>query len=696
MKSIGQPVNRFEGIAKVTGSARYAADYHFNHLAYGVVITSTIASGRILKIDTHAVEHRAGVLTVMSHLNAPEVPGMGNPGFKPFQEDKIYYNHQPVALVIATTLEEARYAASLVDIKYEKAVHHTSLDEQLIQAVTPERSADYSRGDILAWKSAAVKIEQEYETPYQVHNSMEPHATTAYWEGDDTLHIFNKTQGVKITRQQFARYFNLKEENVKVNAPFVGGAFGGASRTGPQELAAVMGAKKTGRPVQVALQRDQLFNMIGYRPHSKQIFAIGADTDGTLTGIRHEAWGVTSQYDQFTERILEPTKSLYNCSNLDTMYKLVALNMGTPCPTRGPGETSGSFAMESAMDELAYALKMDPIELRLKNFANIDLLNNKPWASNHLKECYQTGAKAFGWEKRNPQPRSMEKDGMLVGQGMSTGIYKSERAPASASITITDEGQAIIRCSAADTGPGSITILTQIAADALELPADNVAIEWANADLPEVPPQYASHSTTSSGSAVHDAAVALKQKFKQLQQTDKTPDYIAILKQHNLPELEVTVNSRPSAENIKYSGKSFAAHFVEVLIHPLTGQVKVNRVVCAVDAGRIMNHKTGRSQVLGSVVWGIGIALMEEGIVDHRYGRYVNNNLADYHLPVTADIPEIDVHFIDKPDPVIDPMGAKGLGEIGLIGFTAAIANAVYHATGKRIRKLPITPDKLL
>ena len=690
MKSIGQLQNRFEGFAKVTGTARYAADYHFNHLTYGVLVTSTITRGRILEIDTRAAEQRAGVLAVISHLNAPAIVSSGN---EPFQNDKIRFNMQPVALVIAETLEEAKYAASLINIKYEEETHHTSLDEQITHAVTPERSSDYSRGDTNAWKTAAVKIQEEYETPYQVHNQIEPHAATAYWEGDDKLHIFNKTQGVKITQQEFANYFNLKEENVKVNAPYVGGAFGGASRMGPQEMAAVMGAKKVGRPVQVALQRDQVFNMVGYRPHSKQTFAIGANTDGTIVGIHHEAWGTTSQFGQFTERILEPTKSLYKTDNLSAIYKLVKLDMSTPSPTRGPGETSGSFAMESAMDELAYALKMDPLELRLKNFTDTDPLKNKPWSSNHLKECYTTGAKRFGWNNRHPQPRSMNKDGMLLGMGMSAGIYKAERAPASASITMSDNGHAVIRCSVADTGPGSITILTQIAADALELPVDKITIEWANSDLPEAPGQYASHTTASTGSAVHDAGIALREKFRQLSQTN---DYAAILKQHNLPEMEVTVNSRPSPENQQYSGKSFAAHFVEVLVHPLTGQVRVSRVVSVVDAGRIMNGKTGRSQVLGSVVWGIGIALMEEGIVDHRYGRYINNNLADYHLPVNADIPEIDVHFIDKADTIIDPMGAKGLGEIGLIGFTAAIANAVYHATGKRIRKLPITPDKLL
>jgi xanthine dehydrogenase YagR molybdenum-binding subunit len=646
----------------------------------------------------------------MSHLNAPNVPGYGhNPmsaipifsgkEFKPFLDNRIHFNSQPVALVIANTLEQAQYAASMVKIKYQADKHHTNIHDQLSEAITPDKPSDYTRGEADAWKSAPVRVEQEYQTPLQVHNPMEPHATTAYWEGNDKLFIYNKSQGVKTTRQQFAKYFNLKEENVKVYSPFVGGAFGSSSRMWPQEMAAVMGAKKVGRPVKVALERIQVFNMVGYRPYSIQKYAIGANRDGTLVGISHEAFGSTSQYEQFTERILEPTKSMYNCANVDTNYKLVPLDMSTPCPTRGPGETSGSFAMESAMDELAYALKIDPLALRLKNFAGTDPLNNLPWSSNYLKECYETGATKFGWHKRNPVPRSMRNGQMLTGMGMSTGIYKAERAPASASVKMLANGKVLIRCSVADTGPGSVTIMTQIAADALGIPAGQVQIEWADADFPFAPPQYGSHTTASTGSAVYDASLALKQKFvalAQIQTPNANVEYINILKQHQLPELEATIESKPGPEKEKYSGKSFSVHFVEVRVHPFTGEVKVTRVVSAIDSGRVMNHKTARSQVLGAITWGIGIALMEEGIVDHRYGRYVNNNLADYHVPVNADMPAIEVHFIDKADPVVDPMGAKGLGEIGLIGFTAAVTNAVYHATGKRIRRLPITPDKLI
>jgi xanthine dehydrogenase YagR molybdenum-binding subunit len=709
-KSVGKPIDRIEALEKVNGSAKYAADYQFKDLAYGVVVTTTISKGTIVEINSKAAEQVPGVLTVMSHLNAPEVPGYKeNPmsgipifagkEFKPFLDDKVHYNLQPAALVIAETLEAAQHAASLVRIKYQVLAHQTDIEKNLVTAITPEKPSDYSRGQGDAWKQAPFQVAATYHTQIQVHNSMEPHATTAYWLNDQMLYIHNKTQSVKTTRQQFAKYFDLKEENVKVHSPYVGGAFGSASRMWPQEMAAVMGAKKVGRPVQVALQRSQVFNMVGYRPRSIQKYAIGAFADGRISGIEHDAYGSTSQYEQFIERILEPTKSMYSTENVQTSYKLVPLDMSTPCPARGPGETSGSFAMESAIDELSYALKMDPLALRLKNFNAIDPLKNLPWSSNYLKECYDVGAKKFGWDKRNPVSGSMRNGNLLVGWGMAAGIYKAERTEAAATIRIFADGHALVQCSVADTGPGSATILTQIAADALSIAVDSVRIHWADADLPEAPPQYGSHTTASTGSAVHDSAVALKDKFRVLAKTTDQAgslDYSLILKRNSLHELEASASSKPGAEKEQYSGKSFCANFVEVQINPLTFETRVTRVVSAVDAGKIMNEKTARSQVYGSVVWGIGLALMEEGIVDHRYGRYVNNNLADYHVPVNADIPEIDVHFIDREDSFLNPLGAKGLGEIALIGFTAAVANAVYHATGKRIRNLPITLDKLL
>lgn len=709
-KSVGKPVDRIEARAKVSGAAQYAADYSYKDLAYGVMVTTTISKGFIVAIDTEAADRVPGVLTVMSHLNAPEVPGYKeNPmsgipifagrEFKPFLNNKVHFNLQPAALVIAETLEQAQHAASLVKISYKALPHQTDMEKHLAAAVTPEKPSDYARGQAEGWKLGQVQVQNTYKTPIQVHNPMEPHATTAYWPNDQTLLIHNKTQSVKTTRQQFAKYFNLKDENIKVFSPYVGGAFGSASRMWPQEMAAVMGAKKVGRPVQVALQRSQVFNMVGYRPRSIQSYGLGAGTDGTLTGIRQDALGSTSQYEQFMERILEPTKSMYSCANVQTSYKLVPLDMSTPCPARGPGETSGSFAMESAIDELAYALKMDPLALRRKNFNTVDPLKNLPWSSNYLLECYDIGAAKFGWAERNPVPGSMRKGSLLMGWGMAAGIYKSERTEAAASVRVFADGQALVQCSVADTGPGSATILTQIAADALEIPVSKVNIHWADADLPEAPPQYGSHTTASTGAAVHDAALKLKSKFHvlgKLADSLELIDYPGILKHNALPELEATASSKPGAEKEQYSGKAFCANFVEVTVNPLTFETRVTRVVSAVDAGKIMNEKTARGQVYGSIVWGIGLALMEEGIIDHRYGRYVNNNLADYHVPVYGDVPAIDVNFINREDAVINPMGAKGLGEIALIGFTAAVANAVYHATGKRVRDLPITVDKLL
>lgn len=708
--AIGMPADRIEGRAKVTGSARYAADYALKNMAYAAVITSPAAKGRILSIKTDRAMNAPGVVAVLSHLNVPAVPGyQQNPmsaipifagtEFKPFLDDKVRFAGQPVALVVAESIEQAQYGASLIQIQYEWEKHQTDLIAALPDAVRPEKATDHSRGDIVLLNAAPVIVREEYRTSLQVHNPMEPHATTAYWEGDDRLYIYNKSQGVKTTRQQFAKYFQLKEENVKVSSPYVGGAFGSSSRMWPQEMMAVLAAKKTGRPVQVALQRTQVFNMVGYRPYSIQRLAIGAQRDGSIVGIMHEAFGSTSRYEQFMERILEPTKSLYSCPNVTAIYKLVQLDMSTPCPARGPGETSGSFALESAMDELSYALEMDPLELRKKNFARADGLVNKPWSSNYLPECYALGAEKFGWASRSPAPRSMRRDDKLIGWGMSAGIYKAERAPASASVTLYAEGHVTIRCSVADTGPGSITILTQIAADALGIPLERVRIEWADADLPPAPPQYGSHTTASTGSAVHDAAVGLREKLGGASgiTADLGMDgYVAVLRERGLPELSYTSESKPGAEAEKYSGKSFVAHFVEVEVEELTGQVRVKRVVSCLDTGKVMNPKTAHSQLLGAITWGIGIALMEEGLVDHRFGCYVNNNLADYHVPVNADFPDASIYFIDKPDMVNNPMGSKGIGEIGLVGLTAGIANAVYHATGRRIRHLPITPDKLI
>ena len=727
-------VDRIEGKAKVTGSARYAAEYKLENRAYGVLVTSSIAKGRIKTIDSKKAEATAGVLSVLTHLNRPQVPGWDKTAntnqasrvegqeFRVFYDDKIHFNHQPVALVIADTIERAIQAANLVKVTYEKEQHHTDIFANHSSAIKPKREKNYSRGSKEAFDSSAVKIEVQYTTPIQVHNPLEMHAATVNWNGVDSLTDYNKTQAVKLAQSDIAKAFELKPESIEVSSPFVGGAFGSSSRIWPPEMAAILGAKKVGRPVTVMAARDQVFNMVGYRPASIQKIQIGAETDGTLKSISHSVIGGTSTYEEFAERITDPTKAFYKCENLSTNYKLLPLDMSTPCWTRGPGETSGSFALESAMDELSYALDLNPLALRLKNYADKDPQTGFEWSSNYLKECYRKAAAKFGWDKRNKTPRSMKSGNWLVGMGMSGGIYKADRSEASARVTLRRDGSLLVQSSVADVGPGSATVMAQIAADAFGIDLHRVEFQWGNSLFPKAPGQFGSHTTASVGSAVYDAVKSLQKRMKELavnnsdtpmisaniddlflengtivdRKTGKKLSYTELLKQNNLPDLQVTADSKSGSEKEQFSGKSFCAHFVEVLVHPTTGVVKVNRVITAVDAGKIINHKTATSQVYGSIVWGIGISLMEEGLVDHRYGRYVNNNLADYHVPVNADIPDIEVIFIDKPDPIISPVGVKGLGEIGLVGFSAAVANAVYHATGKRIRSLPITADKLL
>ena len=730
---IGNPINRVEGRLKVTGQARYAAEYNLPQVAHGVLVTITVAKGRIRTLDTRAAQRAPGVLYVLTHQNRPEMPGFDaepNPNqgrvygqeFRVFYDDQIYYSNQPVALVIADTLERADAAAALVQVTYDEEPHKTDLTTNQDQAITPARSSDYSRGDTQALNSAPVVVEQEYHTPIHVHNPMEPHAATVVWQDEDHVTVYNKAQTVILARQDISKSFGIPEENVHAISPFVGGAFGCSSRVWPEEMAAIMGAKQVNRPVKVALKRDQAFNMVGYRPRSIQKVSLGATKDGRLISTRHQGWGVTSTYEQFTERMLDPTKTMYHCPNLEATYQLVPLDLSTPCWTRGPGESSGSFALESAMDELAYALNMDPLALRLKNYAERDPEVDLPWSSKHLKECYERGAERFGWSRRNPQPRSMRTGDMLVGQGMSSGIYKADRTTAEARATLRPDGTVLIQTSVADTGPGSATIMTQIAAETLGLNVEQVLFEWGDSRFPPAPGQFGSHTTTSVGGAVHDVCQALQGKIKGLATSGEisafrgmNPSGIIIeggvirakdgshrvgcgemLQQLKLPEVQARVTSDKPPEMQDYSSKSFCATFVEVHVHPATGMVKVTRVVSALDVGRIMNHKTATNQVYGCTTWGIGMALMEEGVLDHRYGTYLNNDLAEYHVPVHADMPEIDVIFTEKPDPIVSPVGAKGMGEIGLIGFAAAIANAVYHATGKRIRELPITPDKLI
>jgi len=699
-------IKRVDGHLKVTGAIKYAAEYNFPGLVYGILVSSTIPKGTITGIDSKAAERAPGVLAVVSHLNAPQIPGYGEHDIKTFNDNKVYFNGQPVALAIANTLERAKYAASLVKVQYQKEAYQTSLQANLQNTYKPfGDGSDYVRGTANAYQTAPVKIEAQYSTPIHVHNAMEPFAFTTLWDGDKVT-VYTKAQAIKSMQHDIMQMFKLPEENVQVNSKVIGGAFGSGSPLWPYAKAALIGAKIVGKPLKTLIDREQMFTMVGYRSPAVQKLGMGASADGKLIGITHEATGETSTYQQFGEGITETTKFLYECPNVDTHYSLTRLDLSTPTYTRGPGETTGVYALECAIDELAFALNMDPLEFRKKNYAEKDPSSGQPWSSKYLNECCELGASHFGWDKRQQKPGSVTEDGWLVGYGVGCGAYGAGRAGCTAHAKLSADGKLVIQSASSDMGPGTATVMVKIASEIIDIPVENISFELGSSKLPNAPGEYGSITTSSVGSAVYDACTELKEKFKALaggnsssnsgSSSDKL-DYVKILRDNKLPFVEVTHNSSGRVPNAnKFSAHAYVAHFAEVHVHPVTGMIKVKKVVSAVDGGRIINQITARSQIIGGVVWGIGMALMEEGIIDHRYGKYVNSNLGDYHLASHADVPQVEIVFIDKPDPVTNPMGSKGIGEVAIVGFAAAAANAIFNATGKRVRDLPITPDKLI
>ncbi len=705
-------IDRVDGRLKVTGAAKYAAEFEVPGMTYAVFANSTITKGTIKTIDTKAAERAPGVLAVFTYLNAPKVPGYqtgGDPSKPPtgggplklFVDNTVKYNGQPVAMVIADSFERATYAASLVKAEYTKEPHQTDTSKVLDKAATPKgpRFTDYKRGTPDDWQSAPVKLEAEYVVPIDVHNPMELSAIIAHWTADDKVTVYDKTQGVKSTQNAIAQAFKLPPDNVQVTAKFVGGAFGNALRTWPHEIAAVMAAKQVKRPVKLVLTREMQFYTVGYRPYTWQKINIGATADGKLTNLVHEARAQTSSFEEFTEGTVNMTRFMYACPSVGTIYKITPVDVNTPTWMRGPGEATGAFALECAIDELADKLNMDPIELRVRNHADTDPENGKPFSTKYLKEAYQMGAEKIGWQNRKSKPRSVQEDGWLVGYGMGSGVFGAGRGRATVKATIQSDGMLLLQTSVTDIGVGTGTAMTQIASEVFTgIPVNKIKFELGDSSLPPSPTQGGSMITSTVGGAVHDACVALKEKFQQLignGGTDK-PDYVQVLKDKNMPQLDVTITSSGSSEMRNFSSYSYSVHFVQVKVHPKTGVVRINKVVSVADSGHIVSPKTARSQVIGGAIGGIGMALMEEGVIDHRFGRYVNADLANYHVPVHADIPQIEALFVNKPDYKVNPMGAKGMGEIALIGMSAAVANAVYNATGKRVRELPITPDKLL
>lgn len=726
--SLGAPLDRVDGRLKVTGAAKYSAEFPLANAAHAVIVTSTIAKGRVTSMDTAAATRVPGVITILTPFNAETVSvpppltqsrGQSSGGVQSgapsgaqgpaargramrvptvLQSTEVHYNGQPIGLVVADTFEHALEAAHLVKPSY------TTEKPVLVIATAPKNPPEtvhplsgervVARGDVERGLSeAAVRVDHVYTTPLENHNPMEVHNTVAAWEGGN-LTLYNSTQGIFSVRNTVARAFGLQPDNVRVVSYFTGGGFGSKGGPWSHEILAAMGARAAGRPVKLSLTRRQMFGPVGGRAHTEQRVALGATRDGTLTAIRHDSTSNTSTIEDWVEPSTVQTHMLYACPNVRTQYDLVRVNIGSPTFMRAPGESTGTFALESAMDELAYALKMDPIDLRLRNYAERDPATNKPFSSKSLRECYALGAEKFGWKARKPAPRSMRDGNWLVGYGLATATYPARRAPASTTARMAQDGRLTIRAGTQEIGCGTYTVMSQIAADALGIPVDRVTMELGATDMPENPASTGSVTASSTGSAVHDAAVALRQKLEGMKKSGES--FTDAIRRAGGQPVEVTVDSKAGPEAQQYSMHSFGAVFTEARVDESLGIVRIPRIVTAHGVGKILNEKTARSQIIGGVVWGIGMALEEETLVDPNTGRYLNADLAEYHLPVNADVGTIDVHFVDENDPYINPLGAKGVGEIGITGVAASIANAVYHATGKRIRDLPIRVDRVM
>ncbi|HEY2497109.1 MAG TPA: xanthine dehydrogenase family protein molybdopterin-binding subunit [Candidatus Angelobacter sp.] len=724
MTLIGAPLTRVDGRAKVTGTAKYTAEFEIPQVAYAVMVTSTIASGQVSGMDTAAAERAPGVLAVLTPRNVLKLPGAER-RITVLQDANVYYQNQPVAVVVAETLEQAQHAAQLVRVRYDAKLANLDFEAGFPASYPGEHNGepgDAGWGDVNAGLAQAeVKVEEVYTTPIHHHNPMEMHAAIAQWDGDKlTLH--DATQSVTQRRSYVAKMFGIPEDNVRVIALFVGGGFGSKGQTWAPVVLAALAAKQVKRPVKLVTERPQMFGMVGARPRTHQKLSLGATRDGKLTAIKHEVHAHTSVIEDYLESSAFATRVMYDCANVQTVHRLVPLNLGTPTYDRAPGVATGTYALEVAMDELAYKLKMDPLELRLKNYAEIDPGTKNPFTEKSLNECYKRASEKFGWARRQAEPGSMREGDTLVGWGMATETYPARRLPCSALVRLQPDGRVVVASGTQEIGNGIYTVMTQVAADALGIPPELIDVKIGDTTLPPAPISAGSMSTASVTPAVHDAAMQARNNLLALASGDaqsplhgiaadqldinggnisakgspgKTENFRALLARHGQP-VEGHASLKPDLDTKKFSSHSFGAVFAEVAIDPLIAMPRVRRVTAVYDVGRIMNAKTAQSQFIGGIVWGVSLALFEDTQMDPPTGRFYNSNLAEYHVPTNLDIGEIDVSALDIPDPKLDSMGARGIGEIGITGTGAAIANAIFHATGKRVRDLPITPDKLI
>ncbi len=731
MVYIGTPTSRVDGPAKVTGAAKYAGDAAASGLAYGAVVTSAIPKGRIATIDTGAALRVAGVLDVLTHENRPRMarraaaykddvgPEQGSP-FRPLYDDTIMFSGQPIALVLAEEWEIARFAASLVRVEYEAEPFATDLRVERERAVAVDEPPKPRGNADKAYAAAAIRHEAEYFIPIEHHNPMELYASTALWE-DGKLTIYDKTQGVLNVHNYLCSVFDMKPDKLRVLSPFMGGGFGSGLRPQYEAPLAVLAARALERSVRLVLTRQQMYALC-YRPATIERLALGAAPGGTLDSVSHEAIAVTSQYEDYFRNDTGWSGLLYKSPNAKYVHRLARVDLPTPSDMRAPGATTGVYGLECAMDELAVALKIDPIALRLRCYSDRDQHDDIPYTSKQLRKCYRQGAAAFGWDRRNPKPRSMRDGSELVGWGMATGVWEALQMDTALRIVLTANGHAEVSCAFSDIGTGTYTIVAQVAADLLGLPLEAVTVRLGDSTLPQAPVEGGSWTAASVSHAIAKTADEIRKELWRLAKAmpnsplgacrledialadgriiDKTDSGRGVamtdaMRHGRRDRLEhETTNS--FAEDDKHARNTHSAIFAEVKVDEELGVIRVTRVVNAVAAGRILNTKTARSQIMGGVVGGIGMALHEETLIDHTLGRMMNANIAEYHVPVNADVHDIEVIFVDEPDELVNPLGIKGVGEIGIVGTAAAIANAVYHATGKRVRDLPITLDKLL
>jgi xanthine dehydrogenase YagR molybdenum-binding subunit len=744
-RALGQPRERVDGRAKVTGAAIYSAEVAVPHAVHAVVVGARVASGRVAAIRASAAERADGVLAVLTHHNLPRVAaqpklfpslfGQAAPGqtFFPMQDDVVRYCGQPVVLVVADTIERAHFAATLVQIRYDEAPSTTIIDQARDRAYVPERifgglvPGRVGRGDVeKGFTEAALRVEATYRFAANHHNPIEASATTAIWD-DDRVTLYEGTQGITATQLTVAALLGLPATKVRVIARFVGGSFGCKAMVWPHPTLAALAARSVGRPVKLTLTRAQMFSACGHREEQEQRLVLGATGEGRLTAIVHHKLSLTSPFDDWAEPSLATVGQVYACPNYEGVYRLIRGNTMTPTFTRSPGEATGMFALECAVDELAYRLGVDPLALRLLNHADIDPESGRPWSSKGLKECYQRGAERFGWSGRNPTPRSVRDGRWLVGTGTATAAYPVPAFPGlqpqRARARLYADGSAVVLCGTQEFGTGASTAMTQVAADALGVAFDRVRFVYGDTDLPNTAAAVGSAGAGMVSAAVHVAATALRDQLVARGVADARsplhgadpgsvvvedgrmmardrPDigetYGALLQRNFMEDAEALGSWEPTGQDAGHAQLTFGAQFAEVAVDPELGVVRVRRMVGVFAPGRVLNPSTARSQLMGGMIWGMSQALLEGSAMDARAGRWANASLGEYLVPVNADVPDLDVSFVEVHDSIVNPLGVKGVGEIGVVGAAAAIANAVFHATGRRIRQLPIRIEHLL